>query len=50
MGGLMLKIGMKLLTEKFIIKTALVFADFLAGKTDNKLDDKLVDALREALK
>lgn len=48
--GIVGKIAIKLLTQKFIVKSTLIFIDFLAKKTTNKLDDELVLALKEALK
>jgi hypothetical protein len=40
----------KLLTEAFIKRVCLATAKHLAEKTDNTLDNEIVDALSEALK
>lgn len=39
----------KLLTQKFLTATFLHIAEYLASKTDNKLDDKLIIELKKAL-
>ncbi len=49
MSSILGKIALKLLTQKFIVKTTLIFVDYLAEKTENKLDDEIVGALKEAL-
>ncbi|QBJ00808.1 hypothetical protein [Pseudoalteromonas phage GXT1010] len=43
-------LAVKLLTETFIKRVFLATADHLAQKTDNKLDDEVVGALKDALK
>tara|TARA_B100001059_G_C17340032_1_gene335428 strand:- start:249 stop:404 length:156 start_codon:yes stop_codon:yes gene_type:complete len=43
-------LAVKLLTETFVKRVCLATAKHLAAKSDNKLDDELVDALSEALK
>ncbi|MCG9736539.1 MULTISPECIES: hypothetical protein [Pseudoalteromonas] len=40
----------KLLTEAFIKRVCLATVKHLASKSENKLDDEIVDALSEALK
>lgn len=40
----------KLLTEAFIKRVCLATAKHLASKSENKLDDELVEALSDALK
>lgn len=40
----------KLLTEVFIKRVCLATARHLASKSENKLDDELVNALSEALR
>ena len=40
---------MKLLTEKFLVKFLLHIAEHFAKKSDNKLDDKLIADIKEAL-
>jgi hypothetical protein len=42
-------LAVKLLTEAFIKRVCLATAKHLAEKSDNTLDDELVDALAEAL-
>ncbi len=39
----------KLLTEAFIKRVCLATAKYLASKSENKLDDDIVQALEEAL-
>jgi len=39
----------KFLTQKFLTKIFILLAEFLIKKTDNKLDDELVKAIKEAL-
>ena len=43
-------LAVKLLTETFIKRVCLATAKHLASKSENKLDDELVAALRYALK
>ncbi|MBO7927994.1 hypothetical protein J5X91_17270 [Pseudoalteromonas sp. K222D] len=42
-------LAVKLLTEAFLKKVCLATAKHLAAKTENKLDDELVQALADAL-
>jgi len=42
-------LAVKLLTEKFIKRVCIATAKHLASKTDNDLDDQLVEALSDAL-
>lgn len=39
----------KLLTQKFLTAVFLHIAEYLASKTDNKLDDKLVAEIKKSL-
>jgi len=43
-------LAVKLLTEAFLKRVCLATAKHLAEKTDNTLDNEIVDALSEALK
>ena len=43
-------LAVKLLTETFIKRVCLATAKHLAEKTDNDLDNQLVEALNDALK
>lgn len=45
-----LTVGVKLLTDKFLISVVLHVAEYLSKKTTNDLDDKIVAEIREALK
>lgn len=49
-GGILKKVALKLLTEKFIIKLTMLGLGHLVKKTDNTLDDELFKAVEEALK
>lgn len=40
----------KLLTQKFVINTSVHILEWAATKTDNKLDDKIVNEVKGALK
>jgi hypothetical protein len=42
-------LAIKLLTEKVLIKLSLSALDYLVAKTTNKLDDKLLKTVKEAL-
>jgi len=42
-------LALKLLTEKVIIKLTLACAGYLVKKTDNKLDDELLETIKGAL-
>ena len=50
MSTLLLTIGKSLLTEAFIKKVTIKVLKWLVTKTDNKLDDEIVDAVATALK
>lgn len=43
-------LALKLLTEKVIIKITLSCAGYLVKKTNNKLDDELLETIESALK
>ena len=43
-------IAIKLLTERVIINVTVYVAEYLAQKSTNKLDDKIVAEIKEALK
>lgn len=43
-------LALKLLTEKVIIKITLSCAGYLVKKTDNQLDDELLETIKSALK
>jgi len=42
-------LAVKLLTEAFLKSVCLATAEHFAGKTQNKLDDKIVQSLKDAL-
>jgi hypothetical protein len=46
---MLLGLGLRLLTEKFLARTIIRGARALVEKTDNELDDGLVDDLADAL-
>jgi hypothetical protein len=43
-------LALKLLTERVIINVSLACLDYLAVKTTNQLDDKIVAEVKKALK
>ena len=49
MTKILLGIGVKLLTEKFLVAATIHIAEFLAKKSTNTLDDKLVADIKKAL-
>jgi len=48
--NILLTILTKLGTYKFIVRVFLHVAEYLAKRTENKLDDKIIEELKEALK
>ena len=48
-GKILLSVGVKLLTEKFLVAMTIHVAEFLATKSTNKLDDQLVAEIKKAL-
>lgn len=46
---LVLSLGVKLLTQKFLVSAFIHIAEYLVKKTDNDLDDKLVAEIKKAL-
>lgn len=47
--GVIARIGTALFTEKVVINLVVILASWLASKTENDLDDQLVEALKDAL-
>lgn len=50
MSTFLTSLATKLLTQKFITKVFILLAEFLSKRTDNKIDDELVGAIKEAIK
>jgi len=48
-GKLLSTVAIKLVTEKFLVRVTLALAEHFAEKSENKLDDKIVKELRDAL-
>lgn len=49
MAEILVKLGMRLLSEAFVAKMIVHGGRALADSTENKLDNKMVDAVAEAL-
>lgn len=47
--GALFRIGAALFTEKVLVNLIVVLADWAAKRTSNDLDDRLVEALKDAL-
>lgn len=43
------RIGRAMLTEKVMVNLVVIMAEWLASRTKNDLDDRLVEAVKEAL-
>jgi len=46
---ILLSAGVKLLTEKFLVAALLHIAEYMAKKTSNNLDDKIIAGVKTAL-
>lgn len=46
---ILLSVGVKLLTEKFLVAALIHIAEYLAKKTSNNLDDKIIAEVKLAL-
>ena len=47
--SILLSIGTKFLTEKFVTRVSVLLLDKLAKSTENDLDDKLVQEVKRAV-
>jgi len=46
---ILISIGTKFLTERFLIRVFVEVAEYLAKKSSNTLDDKLIKSVKDAL-